>query len=104
MDLLQSIDYMLKIAVERHPDKRFNQWARRFYMKINRTEKAWIKAQNVGKITGPWDLVHCAMLCWFDSNDPAREKASAAYLKKTCEDRVREFMLSENIPREHYSL
>lgn len=103
MDLAQGVKLMLTLAQERYPDKRYDTWARRYCLGIDKTEASWIKAQSDFDKKSKWNDVHCNMLVWFELNDPNRPQKSKDYLKVSLERYLADFFRQEKIPVEHYN-
>lgn len=103
MESLKSIDLMLTICLERHSNPKFDAWARRFILGIDRTENSWINAQKNWE-KGPWEDVHMIMCMWYDSQEPGRSQQSKDYLTRSYTMYLKEFFLKEGIPKTQYEL
>lgn len=94
---------MLSTALERHPNKKFDKWARRFVLGIDRTEQAWINSQRNWE-KGPWEDIHMIMCMWYDSQEPGRSQSSKDYLTRSYVMYLNEFFRREKISETCYKL
>lgn len=107
MDLLAQLKLALDLTVERYSDKRWDTWARRFVLGVDRSSKT---TEHVFKTTVfqdtpiEWSYAFWAVRCWQKSVNPVVTEAERKSAAESCQKTLNEIFVAENVPETHFKL